>query len=51
LDEKSQEVYGSRVLFALDVSKSMKALDYKDGNSIFSRLNIAKNAIYESLVH
>jgi hypothetical protein len=29
----------------------MKALDYKDGNSIFSRLNIAKNAIYESLVH
>lgn len=41
--------YGSKILFALDVSKSMNALDYRENWRLISRLDASKNIIYDSL--
>ena len=49
LNKDNEEIYGSRIVFALDVSKSMNALDYREGNNFISRLDASKNIIYDSL--
>jgi len=49
LNKSNDEIFGSRIVFALDVSKSMNALDYRKGNNFISRLDASKNIIYDSL--
>lgn len=36
---------GVDIVFVLDVSKSMNALDFKEGNTLYSRLDAAKSLI------
>jgi len=48
-NDLDQKHFGSKILFALDISKSMRALDYKDWEFFVSRLNMSKNIIYNLL--